>query len=61
MRSLLLIDVRTIDKRRVTALESRIDRVEDALPGLEHVLATPNDSRDGRKMLLEKRRLPSAG
>ena len=61
MRSLLLIDVRTIDKRRVTALESRIDRVEDALPGLEHVLAAAHDSRNGSEMLLEKRRLASAG
>ncbi len=47
MRSLLLIDVRTIDKRRVTALESRIDRVYDTLPRLKYVLATPDDAWDG--------------
>jgi hypothetical protein len=61
MRSLLLIDVRTIDKRRVTALESRIDRVYDTLPRLKYVLATPDDAWDGCEVLLEKRRLASAG
>ena len=61
VRALLLIDVRTIDKRRVAALERRVDRVYDALPRLKYVLAAPDDARDGRKVLLEKRRLPSAG
>ena len=61
MRSLLLIDVRTIDKRRVAALEGRVDRVNDALTRLKYVLAAAHDSRNGSEMLLEKRRLPSAG
>ena len=59
--ALLLIDVRTIDKHRVAALEGRVDRVYDALSRLEYVLAAAHDSRDGCKMLLEKRRLASAG
>ena len=40
---------------------SRVDGVDDALSRLEYVLAAAHDSRDGRKMLLEKRRLASAG
>ena len=59
--ALLLIDVRTVYKDRIAALEGRVDGVYDALPRLKYVLAAAHDSRDGRKMLLEKRRLPSAG
>ena len=61
VRALLLIDVRTIDKRRVAALEGRVDGVYDALPRLKYVLAAAHDSRNGSEMLLEKRRLASAG
>ena len=59
--ALLLIDVRTIDKHRVAALEGRVDRVYDALSRLEYVLAAAHDARDALEVLLEKRRLPSAG
>ena len=58
--ALLLIDVRTIDKRRVAALESRVDGVYDALSRFKYVLATPDDAGDGCEMLLEKRALPGA-
>ena len=61
MRSLLLIDVRTIDKRSVAALEGRVDRVYDALSRLKYILATAHDAWDGCEVLLEKRRLASAG
>ena len=61
MRALLLIDVRTIDKRRVAALEGRVDGVYDALSRFKYVLAASHDTRDGREVLLEKRRLASAG
>ena len=61
MRALLLIDVRAIDKRRVAALEGRVDRVNDALTRLKYVLAAPDDAGNSRKVLLEKRRLASAG
>jgi len=60
MRALLLIDVRTIDKRRVAALEGRVDRVYDALPRFKYVLATPDDAGNGRKVLLEESTLPGA-
>ena len=60
VRALLLIDVRSIDKRRVAALEGRVDRVDDALSRLKYVLAAAHDSRDDRKMLLEKGTLPGA-
>ena len=58
--ALLLIDVRTIDKHRVAALEGRVDRVYDALSRLKYVLATPHDAWDSCEMLLEKRTLPGA-
>ena len=61
MRALLLIDVRTIDKRSVAALEGRVDRVYDALSRLKYILATAHDAWDGCEVLLEKRRLASAG
>ena len=61
MRALLLIDVRTIDKRRVAALEGRVDGVYDTLTRLKYVLAAPDDAGNSRKVLLEKRRLASAG
>ena len=61
MGALLLIDVGTVYEDRIAALERRVDRVYDALPRLKYVLAAPHDTRDGRKMLLEKRRLPGAG
>ena len=59
--ALLLIDVGAVYKDCIAALEGRVDRVYDALSRLKYVLAAAHDSRDGRKMLLEKRRLPSAG
>jgi hypothetical protein len=61
VRSLLLIDVRPVYVYGVAALEGRVDRVYDTLSRLKYVLATPDDAGDGRKMLLEKRRLASAG
>ena len=61
VRALLFIDVRTIDKHSVAALERRVDRVYDALSRLKYVLAAAHDAGNGRKMLLEKRRLASAG
>ena len=61
VRALLLIDVGTVYEDRIAALERRVDGVYDALPRLKYVLATPDDARDGREVLLEKRRLASAG
>ena len=58
--ALLLIDVRTIDKHRVAALEGRVDRVYDALSRLEYVLAAAHDARDALEVLLEERTLPGA-
>ena len=59
--ALLLIDVGAVYKDCIAALEGRVDRVNDALTRLKYVLAAPDDAGNGRKMLLEKRRLPSAG
>ena len=61
VRSLLLIDVRAIDIDGVAALKRRVDRVYDTLPRLKYVLATPDDAGNTREVLLEKRRLASAG
>ena len=58
--ALLLIDVRTIDKHRVAALEGRVDRVYDALSRLEYVLAAAHDARDALEVLLEKGRFAGA-
>ena len=59
--ALLLIDVRTIDKHRVAALEGRVDGVYDTLSRLKYILATSDDAWDAFEVLLEKRRLSSAG
>ena len=61
MGALLLIDVGTVHERRVSALEGRVDRVYDTLTRLKYVLAAPDDAGNSRKVLLEKRRLASAG
>ena len=61
VRALLLIDVRAIDIDGVAALERRVDRVYDTLPRLKYVLAAPDDAWNAREVLLEKRRLASAG
>ena len=60
VRALLLIDVRPVHIYGIAALERRVDRVYDALSRLEYVLAAAHDAGDGRKMLLEKRRLAGA-
>ena len=61
MDALLLIDVGTVYEDRIAALERRVDRIDDTLPRLKYVLATPDDAWDGCEVLLEKRRLASAG
>ena len=61
VRTLLLIDVGTVYEDRIAALERRVDRIDDTLPRLKYVLATPDDAGDGCEVLLEKRRLASAG
>ena len=61
VRALLLIDVRAVYVYGVAALEGRVDRVYDALSRLKYVLATPDDAWDAFEVLLEKRRLASAG
>ena len=60
MGALLLIDVRTVYKDRIAALEGRVDGVYDALPRLKYVLAAAHDAWDSCEMLLEKRTLPGA-
>ena len=61
VRSLLLIDVGTVYVYGIAALERRVDSVYDALPRLKYVLAAAHDAGDALEMLLEKRRLASAG
>ena len=61
MRSLLLIDVRPVHIYGVAALEGRVDGVYDTLSRLKYVLATPDEAGNAREVLLEKRRLASAG
>ena len=61
VRSLLLIDVGAVYVYGVAALERRVDRVYDALSRFKYVLAATDDARDTLEMLLEKRRLASAG
>ena len=61
VRSLLLIDVCPVHIYGVAALERRVDGVDDALSRLKYVLATPDDAGNTREVLLEKRRLASAG
>ena len=61
VRALLLIDVRPVHIYGVAALERCVDGVDDTLPRLKYVLATPDDAWDSCEMLLEKRRLASAG
>ena len=59
--ALLLIDVRTIDKHSVAALERRVDGVYDALSRFKYVLTAAHDARDSCEVLLEKRRFASTG
>ena len=61
VRALLLINVGAVYVYGIAALEGRVDRVYDALPRLKYVLAAAHDAGDALEMLLEKRRLASAG
>ena len=61
MGALLLIDVGTVYEDRIAALEGRVDGVYDTLSRLKYILATPDDAWDAFEVLLEKRRLASAG
>ena len=61
VRSLLLIDVGAVYVYSVAALEGRVDGVYDALSRLKYVLAAAHDAGNAREVLLEKRRLASAG
>ena len=61
VRSLLLIDVGAVYVNGVAALEGRVDGVYDTLSRLKYILATSDDAWDAFEVLLEKRRLSSAG